>query len=52
MIVSSRNDRSRNHLARIFGSASVTYTSTDGFVTVHLSSDGGLDVEGFRAKKD
>ena len=52
VIVSSRNDRSRNHLASVFGSASVLYTSTDGCVTVHVSPDGELDVESFRAKKD
>ncbi len=52
VIVSSRNDRNRNHLARVFGSASVTHTSTDGCVTVHVSPDGRLDVEAFRAKKD
>ena len=52
VIVSSRNDRNRNHLARVFGSASVTHTSTDGCVTVHVSPDGRLDVEVFRAKKD
>ena len=51
VIVSSRNDRSRNHLARVFGSASVTHTSTDGCVTVHVSPDGRLDVESFRSKK-
>ena len=51
VIVSSRNDRSRNHLARIFGSASVTHTSTDGCITVHVSPDGRLDVESFRSKK-
>ena len=51
VIVSSRNDRSRSHLARVFGSASVTHTSIDGCVTVHVSPDGGLDVERFRAKK-
>ncbi len=52
VIVSSRNDRSRSHLARAFGSATVTHTSTDGCVTVHVSPDGDLDVKGFRAKKD
>jgi len=52
VIVSSRNDRSHNYLARVFGSASVKHTSTDGCVTVHVTPDGGLDVESFRAKKD
>jgi len=51
VIVSARNDRSRDHLARVFGSASVTHTSIDGCVTVHVSPNGGLDVEIFRAKK-
>ena len=51
VIVSARNDRSRSHIARIFSSASVLHTSTDGCVTVHVSPDGGLDVESFRAKK-
>lgn len=52
VIVSSRNDHSRKHLATVFGSASVTHTSTDGCVTVHVSPDGGLDVDSFRAKND
>jgi competence protein ComEC len=52
VIVSSRNDRSRDHLARIFGSASVTHTSTDGCVTVHVSPDGRVDVRNFRATSD
>ena len=52
VIVSSRNDRNRNHLARVFGSATVLHTSTDGCVTVHVSPDGGLDVKSFRAKQD
>ena len=48
VIVSSRNDRTRNQLARVFGSASVLYTSTVGCVTIHITPDGSLDVEGFR----
>ena len=48
VIVSARNDHSRNHLARVYGSASVIYTSTSGCITVHVSPDGTLDVEPFR----
>ncbi|MEJ7594118.1 MAG: hypothetical protein WKF77_21475, partial [Planctomycetaceae bacterium] len=51
VIVSARNDRSRSHIARIFGSASVLHTSTDGCVTAHVSPDGALNVESFRAKE-
>jgi competence protein ComEC len=48
VIVSSRNDRSRNQLAKVFGSALVQYTSTTGCVTINISPDGSLNVEGFR----
>ena len=51
VIVSSRNDRSRNHLATVFGSASVLHTSTDGCVTIHVSPFGALDIESFRERE-
>lgn len=51
VIVSARDDRSRNYLATVFGSAFVRHTSTDGCVTVHVSPDGRLDVESFRVKE-
>lgn len=50
VIVSSRNDRSRNQLARVFGSASVLHTSTVGCVTIHITPEGSLDVAGFRQR--
>ncbi len=52
VIVSSRNDRSKNHLAKVFGSASVLHTSTAGCVTIQVSPDGSLDVEAFRGSSD
>lgn len=48
VIVSSRNDRSRNQLARVFDSASVLHTSAVGCVTIHITPDGELNVKGFR----
>ena len=48
VIVSSRNDRSRNQLAGVFRSASLLHTSTVGCVTVRISPDGLLHVEGYR----
>ena len=50
LIVSARNDRSRNHLAGIFSSASVMHTCIEGCVTVHVSPAGALDVESFRGR--
>ena len=52
VIVSSRNDHSKNHLAKVFGSASVLHTSTAGCVTIQVSPDGSLNVEGFRGLSD
>ena len=48
VIVSSRDDRSKTQLSRVFGSAAVLHTSTVGCVTIQISPDGSLDVEGFR----
>jgi competence protein ComEC len=48
VVVSSRNDHSRNHLAQVYRPASVDYTSTSGCITVHVSPDGTLDVKPFR----
>ncbi|MDA1229990.1 MAG: ComEC/Rec2 family competence protein [Planctomycetota bacterium] len=50
VIVSARNDRHRTQLAKVFGSASILHTSTDGCVTIHISPDGELDVDHFRGK--
>jgi competence protein ComEC len=48
VIVSSRDERSKTQLSRVFGSAAVLHTSTVGCVTIQVSPDGSLDVEGFR----
>lgn len=48
VIVSARNDRNRSQLAEVFGSASISHTSTDGCVTIHISPDGELNVDQFR----
>lgn len=47
VIVSSRDDRS-NQLSRVFGSGAVLHTSTVGCVTIQVSPDGAMDVQGFR----
>ncbi len=52
VIVSSRNDRSKKHLAKVFGSASILHTSNTGCVTIQVSPDGSLHVEGFRGSSD
>jgi len=52
VIVSSRNDHSRKQLAKVFGSASVLHTSTVGCVTIQVSPDGSLKVQGFREQSD
>ena len=52
VIASARNDHSKNHLAKVFGLASILHTSTAGCVTIQVSQDGSLNVEGFRRSRD
>nr|AGC72059.1 putative competence protein ComEC/Rec2 [uncultured bacterium A1Q1_fos_291] len=48
VIVSARNDQNRDYLTRVFSSASVLHTSSDGCVTVHVSAAGTLNIDRFR----